>query len=206
MLQLWPLGALSVGSHGPLTCLHHGQLFLTFCHCERLVQFYVPRNSCLLHLIDWKRKESCPFTGENWRNTLKPPSIFFHEPPAIVTFPEPAKLMPASGPLLLQFPLPGMLFLLLLLFIIPVSAPSHPSPKNLPSQNQAAATPAVSSTLALFYYFPILCPSLKWSLLVYLFIASKCMRTGTAIGMHNIICLIILKYFGNVSQRSLGVW
>lgn len=85
---------------------------------------------------------------------------------------------------------------------------SHPllPQKILPSQNKAATTPAVSSTLALFYYFSILCPLLKWSLLVYLFIASKCMRTGIAIGMHNIICLIILKYFGNVSQSSLGVW
>lgn len=98
--------------------------------------------------------------------------------------------------------------------VCPSTAPFHhsclcpipSSPKNLPSQNKAATTPAVSSTLALFYYFPILCPSLKWSLLVYLFIASKCMRTGTAIGMHNIICLIILKYLGNVFQRSLGVW
>lgn len=90
---------------------------------------FVSRNSRLLHLMDWKTKESGPVTAENLRSTPKASSIFSYAPhyiPAMVTFPAPTKFVPAPGPLLLQFPLPGMLFLQLLLFIIPVSAPSPP--------------------------------------------------------------------------------
>lgn len=126
-----------------------------------------------------------------WRPSLSPPSL-------------------CTRPLLLQLPLPGMFFLQLLLFSIPVSALSPPLQKSLPFLNQSSPNSAISSTLALLYYCPYtlsLAEMILFDIFVYCLQiqVSWWWRQPLACTML-FVCLVILKYVRSVSQRSLGVW